>query len=114
MTAHANAAFAEIAALYRLSYHRKGIVNGDAYLAAGRRSVYLRVASEADNSLLSPFVLTANLVLFLRSEVILNVECLTDLLGRLALDHICNSLAANIKQRLNVQVIGGLGTSLSV
>lgn len=47
-------------------------------------------------SVLSPLVLPANLLLFLRGEVIGNVECLSDLLGRLALDHVGNSLAANV------------------
>lgn len=60
------------------------------------------------NLLLGPLILASDLLLLLWSEVVLNVEGLADLLGRLALDHVGNSLAANIEKRLNVQIIGSL------
>lgn len=59
--------------------------------------------------LLSPLVLTADLVLLLGSEVILDVEGLADLLGGLSLDHVGHGLAADIQQALDVQVVGSLG-----
>jgi len=60
-------------------------------------SVYLAV--------LGPLVLPPDLLLLLRGEIVCDVECLPDLLGRLALDHIGNSLAANVEQRLNVEIV---------
>jgi hypothetical protein len=47
-------------------------------------------------TILSPLILAADLLLLLRGKVIGDVESLSDLLGRLALDHVCHSLAANI------------------
>lgn len=58
-------------------------------------------------AVLSPLVLTADLVLLLRSEVVLNVEGFADLLGGLALDHVGDRLAANVEERLDVHVVGG-------
>lgn len=58
--------------------------------------------------LFSPLVLATNLVFLLRGEVILNVERLADLLGRLALDHVGDSLATDIEKSLDVKVVGGL------
>ena len=48
------------------------------------------------------------MVFLLRGEVILNVEGLADLLGRLALDHVGDSLATDIEKSLDVKVVGGL------
>ena len=59
-------------------------------------------------AILGPLVLTPDLLLLLGCEVVDNVECLADLFGRLALDHVGNCLAAYVKQRLDVKVIGGL------
>ena len=59
-------------------------------------------------TVLSPLVLATDLVLLLGSEVILNVEGLADLLRRLALDHVRDGLAADIKEGLDVEVVGGL------
>ena len=59
-----------------------------------------RMAAISDhgmNLLLSPLVLTTNLILLFGREVVLNVKCLTDLLWGLALDHIRNRLAPNIQ-----------------
>jgi hypothetical protein len=59
-------------------------------------------------AVLGPLVLAADLLLLLRREVVLDVERLADLVGRLALDHVCDSLAADVEQSLNVEVVGGL------
>ena len=56
-------------------------------------------------SLERPLVLPPNLFLFLRREVILNVEGLTDLFRCLTLDHVSYSLASQIQQSFNVQII---------
>lgn len=58
------------------------------------------------NLLLGPFVLSLYLGFLLGSKVVLDVEQLSDLLGSLALDHVGDSLATEIEQRLNVQVVG--------
>ena len=58
--------------------------------------------------LLSPLVFTTNLILLLRSEVVLDVKCLADLFGGLALDHIRNSLASDVQKSLYIQVVGSL------
>ena len=56
--------------------------------------------------LFAPFVLLANLLFFSRGKIILDVECLTNFLRSFAFDHVGNSLASNIQQALNVQIIG--------
>jgi len=62
-----------------------------------------------DGSLLfSPLVLTTDLVFFLLGEVVLNVEGLADLLGRLAFDHVGHGLAADVEKRFDVEVVGSL------
>ena len=61
-----------------------------------------------DDSLLSPLILTTDLILLLGGEVVLDVERLADLLGGLALDHVCHSLAADIKESFDVEVVGSL------
>ena len=60
------------------------------------------------NLLLSPLVLTTDLVLLFRSEVVLDVESLADLLGRLALDHVGHGLAANIQETLDIEIVRSL------
>ena len=60
-------------------------------------------------TVLSPLVLTANLLLLLRGEIVGDIECLADLLWRLSLDHVCDGLASNIQKRLDIKVVGGLG-----
>jgi len=57
-------------------------------------------------AILGPFILTADLIFLLGSEVICDVECLSDLLWRLALDHVCDCLAANVEKWLDVKIIG--------
>lgn len=61
-----------------------------------------------DHLLLGPFVLATNLLLLLGGKVVLYVEGLADLLGRLALDHVGNSLATHIKKWLDLEVVGSL------
>ena len=57
-------------------------------------------------AVLSPLVLTTDLILLLWREIVLDVERLTDLLRRLALDHVRHGLAADVKQSLDVHVVG--------
>merc|ERR1719447_292504 len=56
--------------------------------------------------LLAPLVLLPHLLLLAGGEVILDVESLPDLLGCLSLDHVGHCLAGNIKEPLNVKVVG--------
>ena len=66
-------------------------------------------------AILSPLVLTADLLLLLGSEVVGDVEGLADLLGRLALDHVGNGLASNIKKGLDVKIVRSLvGHAISI
>lgn len=64
-------------------------------------------------AIFSPLVLAADLLLLLRSEVVGNVEGLTDLLGRLALDHVGDCLASHVKEGLDVEVVRGLAARVS-
>ena len=57
------------------------------------------------DSLFGPLVLSANLIFLLGSKVILDVESFADLLGRFALDHICDSFAPNVEERLDVKIV---------
>lgn len=61
------------------------------------------------NLLFSPLVFAADLILLLGGEVVLDIEGLTDFLGRFALDHVGDGLATDVKQGLNVEVVGSLG-----
>jgi hypothetical protein len=56
-------------------------------------------------AVLGPFVFPTDLIFLLRSEVVGNVECLSDLLWRLALDHIGDGLAADVKKWLDIKII---------
>ena len=56
-------------------------------------------------TILSPLVLPSNLFLFFGSEVVCDIKGLSDLLGRLALDHVRDGLASNIKQGFDVEVV---------
>lgn len=64
--------------------------------------------STSSLTVLCPLVLATDLLFFLGSEIIGDVESLSDLLWRLALDHVGNSLASNIKKGLDVEVVRGL------
>ena len=65
-----------------------------------------RCQSTLHSAVLSPLVLPTDLLLLLRGEVVGDVEGLADLLGRLALDHVGNGLAADIQEGLDVHVVG--------
>ncbi len=56
-------------------------------------------------AILSPLVFATNLFLLLGGKVVGDVESLSDFLGRLALDHVCNGLAANVKEGLDVKIV---------
>jgi len=58
-------------------------------------------------AVLSPLVLATDLLFLLGGEVIGDIEGLSDFLGGLALDHICDGLAANVEKRLDIKVVGG-------
>ena len=60
------------------------------------------------NLLLSPLVLATDLIFLLRSEIVLNVECLADLLWALAFDHVRDCLATDVEKSLDVKVVGSL------
>ena len=62
--------------------------------------------------LFGPLILTSNLILLFRREIVLDVEGLTDLFRGFAFDHIGNSLAANVKESFNVEVVGSLRSTL--
>jgi hypothetical protein len=48
------------------------------------------------STVFGPLILSSDLVLFLWREVVLDVKCFPNFLRGLALDHICDSLAADI------------------
>jgi hypothetical protein len=60
-------------------------------------------------AVLGPLILPTDLILFLWCEIILNIECLADFLGRLALDHVGYRLATDVEQGFDVKVVCGLG-----
>jgi len=66
-----------------------------------------------DLTILSPLVLSSNLLFLLRREVVGDVEGLSDFLGRLALDHVRNRLATNIEKGLDVEVVRSLEVLVS-
>lgn len=59
-------------------------------------------------SVLSPLILSADLLLLIGGEIVGDVEGFADLLRRLALDHVSDGLATNIEKRLDIKVVGGL------
>ena len=59
-----------------------------------------------------PLVLTANFLLLLRCKVILDVKGLPNFLWSLSLDHVCNSLACQVQQALDVQIVGRLQNTI--
>jgi hypothetical protein len=59
-------------------------------------------------AVLGPLVLATDLLFLLGGEVIGDIEGLSDFLGGLALNHVCDGLAANVKERLDIKVVGGL------
>ena len=59
-------------------------------------------------SLKCPLVLLPNLWFFFWIVIILDVECLANLFWSLSLHHVCHSLASQVQQPLNVQIVGRL------
>lgn len=59
-------------------------------------------------TILSPLILPADLLLLLGGEVVRDVESLANFFWGFALNHIGNRLAANIKERLNIQIVRSL------
>ncbi len=68
-------------------------------MLAGDRIVYL---------LLGPLVLTANLILLLGREIVLDIEGFADLFGGLALDHVGDGLAADVEESLDIEIVRSL------
>eukprot|EP00966_Prymnesium_polylepis_P008262 190339-Prymnesium_polylepis.1 len=60
----------------------------------------------APSALFAPRVLPLHLLLLLRREIVLDIEADANLLGRLALDFVGHRLARQIKERLDVKVVG--------
>ena len=58
--------------------------------------------------LFSPFILTTDLLLFLGREVVLDVERLSNLFRRLALDHVGDRFATDVEKCFDVKVVCGL------
>ena len=65
-------------------------------------------ATPASRLVERPLVLSPDLLLLLRREVIFDVEGLPNLLGRLPLNHLSDCLASEIEEDLDVEVVGGL------
>lgn len=59
-------------------------------------------------TILSPFVFTFDLSLILGSEVVLDVEGLSNLLRGLTFDHVRHGFASDIQQGLDIEIIGSL------
>lgn len=55
-----------------------------------------------------PLILPTNLLFLLWSEIILDVERLSNFLWSLSFDHVGHSLACEIQQALDVQVVSSL------
>eukprot|EP00128_Syssomonas_multiformis_P008513 Colp12_sorted_trinity150504_noHs@2857 len=53
----------------------------------------------------APLVLLADLLLFLRSEVVLDVELFANFLGCLALNHVSHCLAGQVQHGLDVKIV---------
>lgn len=70
--------------------------------------------SSSSLTILSPLILAADLLLLFRSEVVGDVKGLSDFLWGLALDHVGDSLAADIEERLDIEIVRGLETKLAL
>lgn len=71
-------------------------------------------SSRPISTIFSPFILTANLFLLFGSEVVCDVKRLPDFFRRFPLDHVGNSLAADIEKSFNVEVVCGLDPIISI
>lgn len=87
---------------YNKAQLREGIWNWESKKVSTERTAIL--------FLFAPLVLFTNLLLFASSEIILDIESLPDLLGRLPFDHVCYSFACHVQQTFNVQVVCSLWT----
>jgi len=59
-----------------------------------------------NSAVFSPLILASNLVLFFRSEIILDVKRFADLLRRLALDHVGDCFASDVEKSFDIQIVG--------
>jgi hypothetical protein len=75
-------------------------------IPGGGKQWELSVGAQTRGSRRGTHVLLADLRLLLGRKVVLDVEELANLLGRLALDHVGHRLAADVQQRLDVEVVG--------
>jgi hypothetical protein len=64
-------------------------------------------------AILSPLILASDLLLFLWGEVICDVESLSDFLRRLSLNHVGDRLASDVKERLDIKIVGCLREGVS-
>lgn len=90
----------------------KGSIHATVRLAPPR-NLYPLSYTNGSLTILSPLILSADLLLLLGSEVVRNVESFADLFGRLALDHVGNSFTTDVKKRLDVEVVGCLSSNVS-
>jgi hypothetical protein len=58
--------------------------------------------------LFAPFVLLADSLLLFGCEVVLDVECLANLLWCLTLDHVGDGLACDVQQGFDIKVVSSL------
>ena len=66
----------------------------------GKKDLILFIRSVSSLLLLAPLVLLPDLLLLGRSEVVLDVEGLSDLLWCLSLDHVGHGLTSHVKKTL--------------
>jgi len=64
------------------------------------------------SAILGPLILATDLILLLGSEVICDIESLSNLLRRLPLDHICNGFASNVEEWLDIEIVRRLDIKL--
>lgn len=69
------------------------------------KTLGIRTSGAQATLLKGPLVLPTDLLFLLRGEVVLDVEGLADLLRSLALDHVSNSLARQVQQPLDVEIV---------
>lgn len=73
----------------------------------------LSAGNRACLTIFGPLVLATDLVFLFGSEIVLDVESLADFLRGLSLDHVGDSFASDVEQRLDIEVIGGLKSTLA-
>ena len=60
------------------------------------------------SAILGPLILATDLLFLFGRKVVLDVECLANLLWRLPFDHIRDRLAAEVEKTLDIEVVGSL------